>query len=249
MNFIATIMAGGQGKRMESNIPKVLHKVNGVPMIIRIITQVLILNPKKIIIVVGKNKDHLIETINLYLTQNQRSILKYIVQEQPLGTGHAIHCCLKYFTKYQNYYNLILNGDTPLLTADTLMGVRNYGLNHNLTITSILMHEPSGNGRIKFENGEFVGIIEEKDCNENEKLIKIVNVGIYFVKNTILIKYIPMITNSNASNEYYLTDLVKCYKTKNNCKIGLYEMNPTKINETLNVNTREQLEYVNQIVI
>jgi len=113
-----TIMAGGLGKRMNSTLPKVLHEVNGIPMIVRIINNVLELNPHKIMIVVGQNKNAIKDVVS---SQISFPNIEYVSQDEPLGTGHAIKCTLGHFTEHEgDMTNLILCGDTPLLTGNTL---------------------------------------------------------------------------------------------------------------------------------
>ena len=98
-NNIILIMAGGLGKRMNSELPKVLHKVNNKPMIIYIIENSLKINPYKILIIVGKYKQIIQETINLYINENITKNIHYILQEEPKGTGHAIICAKKVFVE------------------------------------------------------------------------------------------------------------------------------------------------------
>ena len=246
--LIVTIMAGGIGKRMESDLPKVLHLVNGEPMIIKIIQQVLNFNPQKILIVVGKFKNLIDESINNFLRKEDVNLIDYVEQLTPLGTGDAIKCTLPYITNYKNKTNLILNGDTPMLKYQTLRHiVDTYNKSEsNLLITAIELTNPSGNGRIIQKDGVFQAIVEEKDCDKDQKIIKICNCGIYVANTDTLLKYIPMINNKNAQNEYYLTDLVSIYKENEQHKVELAILPTEKELEIYNVNTKEQLLFVNQ---
>lgn len=258
-NLYVTILAGGMGKRMKSSLPKVLHKVNNVPMIVRIIKQVQKLNIAEIIIVVGKFKNIISDTIDLYINQDNNIKITYIIQENPLGTGHAILCTLDYlvslnYLNNNNSYNLILNGDTPMLQYDTLNSIINNFVNNNydLQITSIETQEPSGCGRIILDNNnnnKFIKIVEEKDCTSEQRNIKLINCGIYVAKINILRKYVRKITNDNIQQEYYLTDLVELYiKHNKNNNIGLFTLESNKENEIININTREQLDKLNGII-
>ena len=213
-NLIVTILAGGEGKRMNSNIPKVLHMFNEKPMLVKIIETVMLINPKKIIIITGKYNDLIQETIAKYIN-NTESLIKYIIQDKQLGTGHAIKCCLPYYNEYYNENEkiLILNGDMPLITKDILDKFIFNSNNFLLNILVSKMDNPTGYGRIIYNDNKFIKIVEEKDCNEYEKKINIINSGIYIVDSNILQKYIPLIENNNSQKEYYLTDIVKIVNT------------------------------------
>ena len=106
------IMAGGLGKRMNSSLPKVLHLINNKPMIVNIIETVLMLNLNQIFIIVGKFKDIIQTTIEKYIVSD---LIEYVIQEEPLGTGHAIQCCYNNLLLNHNLKTLILSGDVPLI--------------------------------------------------------------------------------------------------------------------------------------
>lgn len=234
-----TIMAGGLGKRMNSTLPKVLHKVNGIPMIVRTISNVLELNPHKIMIVVGKNKNEIKDVVS---SQISFSNIEYVSQDEPLGTGHAIKCTLEHFTEHENdMTNLILCGDTPLLTANTLkeLYAKNKGNESLLQITAIQVDDPHGYGRVIMSNSGLCQIIEEKDCTDDQRNVNIVNCSIYFIKVNLLKTLIPLIGNNNKNNEFYLTDIVQFA----NDKVHVCVLDKSKRNETFNVNNPEQLLY------
>lgn len=242
-DLIITIMAGGLGKRMESNIPKVIHKLNNIPLIIHVINTALQLNPKKILIIVGKYKIEIEEEIKKYINQNiiEKNI-EYIIQKEPLGTGHAIRCCIDYFKNNINSNILILSGDVPLISKSTLLKFINSDKNISLLINEI--NNPYGYGRIIIKNNNFDKIIEEKDANDKEKLINIVNSGIYYIKSELLVKYLPLINNNNNQNEYYLTDILEIIKNKEKINISLFLLEKNKNYEILGVNTKEQLIFL-----
>src|SRR5687767_3311129 len=110
-NLYVTLLAGGMGKRMQSDLPKVLHKVKGEAMIVRLLKQVVQLNPVKILVVVGKFRDMIKNEIENHINDNR---IVYINQEQPLGTGDAVKCTLHEFND-GSVVNIILNGDVPML--------------------------------------------------------------------------------------------------------------------------------------
>ena len=256
--MIVLIMAGGLGKRMESDLPKVLHKVNvpnttnlersnvlSYPMIIHVIIKAVTINPEKIFIIVGKYKDIIKKTIDEYINLNiiiNPEIIEYILQEESLGTGHAIYCTLPKIKEYYNTKALILSGDVPLISTKTLFNLIDD--ENKLLITEL--ENPTGCGRIimKKEDNSIMNIIEEKDCNNCEKEIKLVNCGIYQIRVMDLLKLIPQISNNNKANEYYLTDIVTLMINNN---IGLKYFNLPKENqyEITNINTKSDLERIN----
>jgi UDP-N-acetylglucosamine diphosphorylase/glucosamine-1-phosphate N-acetyltransferase len=215
-NLTVTIMAAGEGKRMNSNIPKVLHLFKGKPMLVRIILEVFKLNASKIIVITGKYHNLIKETLDKYF---QNNIINYVQQYNPCGTGDAIKCTLDYYTNNENV--LILNGDMPLITSNLLKKfIEEYNYNSNKIMVAKL-DNPFGYGRIIYDNeNNFIGIKEEKDCSIEEKNIKITNVGIYYFHSTVLQRYIPLINNNNNQKEYYLTDIIKVIKESNTMNLS-----------------------------
>lgn len=241
-------MAGGLGKRMESDLPKVLHHVISptdinisYPMIVYIIKTSIELGVKKIFIIVGKYKNIIKSTIEEYLIND---LIEYVEQEPALGTGHAIKCALPTISNYINDKVLILSGDVPLISTSTLFGLD--GDINKLLITELT--NPFGCGRILFdENGHMNGIREEKDCDENEKKIKFINCGIYQIRVIDLINLIPQIDNKNKSNEYYLTDIIGLM-ISNSIQIETFILKNESQYEIKNVNTKKDLEELNDYI-
>jgi UDP-N-acetylglucosamine diphosphorylase/glucosamine-1-phosphate N-acetyltransferase len=233
-------MAAGEGKRMNSVLPKVLHSFNGVPMLIRIIEETYKLEPSKIIIITGKYNLLIQSKINEYFVKNNNILEKinYIIQKNPLGTGDAIKSCLDIYSNNENI--LILNGDMPLIKFDLLKElIKNSNLVKLLVAN---LENPFGYGRILYDsNNEFIGIKEEKDCTTEEKNINIVNVGIYFFHSSILKKYIPMINNDNIQKEYYLTDIIKIIKNNTNILIDTYLVDNIYQYQIMGINTQDEL--------
>ena len=240
------ILAGGLGKRMKSPLPKVLHEINGTPMLVMVIREAIKLNPSKIIVVVGQYKNIIEQTLIKY------DLLKYInfsIQENPLGTGDAVLCTLNNLSELENDYSIILNGDSPFLSSNTISDIINIFENNetDMQITSINSINPTGCGRIiKNEFNEFQQIVEEKDCNIDQRKITEINIGIYVVKNNTLKKYIPLIKNENSQKEYYLTDIVMIYRSMENKQVGLIKLPDSKMHEISNINTIEQLNEFNK---
>ena len=199
-----TILAGGEGKRMKSSIPKVLHLFYGKPMIVCILEESLRLNPSSIFIIVGKYHKEIKETIEKYITS---SIIQYIEQPIPLGTGDAIRQCLPYYQ--ENEFVLILNGDMPNFKSTILRD----SIKKKENVLFIFSKEdPTGYGRVIIKDSKIIKIIEEKDTTDKEQKIKLVNTGIYFLEGKLLKQSIPKIENKNKQNEYYLTSLFEISK-------------------------------------
>jgi bifunctional UDP-N-acetylglucosamine pyrophosphorylase/glucosamine-1-phosphate N-acetyltransferase len=250
--LVVTIMAAGEGKRMKSNIPKVLHLFKNAPMLVRIIYEVAILKPHKIIIVTGKYDKLIKETLEDNLNSFIYKKLIFVKQEIADGTGGAIKSTLNKYSDDEKV--LILNGDMPLIKSLLLKSIIEDKIN-SLVVTDL--ENPTGYGRILYTNDldpsnldnnnikkKFIGIREEKDCSNEERLIKTVNVGIYYFEAGLLKKYIPMIDNNNIQNEYYLTDIVKVIYNDANDNIELYTylINSEDNYQVLGVNTKEELE-------
>lgn len=237
----AIIMAGGEGKRMNSNIPKVLHCVIDEEMIVSIIRKVISLNVSKVFVVCGRHIDVIKETINKRIVNdNTKCNIIFVQQTIPLGTGHAVKQCLPYINKDVNI--LILNGDTPLINNSLDEFIK---LDAPCLMVSLL-DNPFGQGRIICdESGNFNRIVEEKDANEEEKKVKLVNCGVYHVSGKQLLKYIPLIDNENSQQEYYLTDLCKFIKDD----LHLFVVPQSLQYELMNVNTRKELMQARKIAI
>lgn len=231
-----TILAGGLGKRMNSEIPKVLHNVNNEPMLITIIKKVYLLNPIKILIVVGKYFELIKTCVQENLSININNIIEYCYQRYPLGTGNAI-LSTTHVLKADSI-NLILNGDTPLLSINTLKDILdNYITKKSkLLVTGIKLENSYGYGRLLLNNDKCNKIIEESECSNIQKNINIVNCGIYVVSTNILDHIIKQIKNNNSKNEYYLTDML-LYNDNND----VYILSSDKYNEIININTPEDL--------
>ena len=240
-NLVITILAAGEGKRMKSDIPKVLHLFNGKPMLVRIIETTLLLNPTKILIITGKFHELIKTTLSDYFDVNN-GIIEFVVQKIPQGTGDAINCCLSCYEKDDKV--LILNGDMPLINKEVLQKfIQNSNkINSDMSILVARLPNPYGYGRIIYnDDGEFTQIIEEKDCDEEQRKVDIINSGLYFITGEILKYYIPFIENENAQKEYYLTDIVKIVKNKTKKQINTYLISEKENSIISGVNTPEEL--------
>ena len=253
-NNVILIMAGGLGKRMNSDLPKVLHKVNNKPMIIHIIENSLKINPYKILIIVGKYKIIIEETIKFYLNENITKNIQYIIQEQPNGTGHAIICSKKILKTMRTKNVLILSGDTPLID-DKLMNNMLENL-QNFKICVTCLEKPYGYGRVINKNilnsntqKYYTKIVEQKDCNESEININLVNCGIYSFKIDLLLTYLHMLNNNNKQSEYYLTDIVEIITTRENFDVEILKIPYNENYKVCGINTKDQLKEMENLIL
>jgi UDP-N-acetylglucosamine diphosphorylase/glucosamine-1-phosphate N-acetyltransferase len=244
MNDIAltvVIMAGGQGKRMKSALPKVLHKFNGIPFLVRIVNEAKKLNPSKIIIVVGKDEILIKESLRHYGISDE---IMFVNQPAANGTGDAVKCALNYIKKDANV--LILNGDMPLIQAHMLSKFIENSYNKseaNLeremagSIIIAKLEDPQHYGRIIMDKEKFIGILEYKDCTEEQRKIDLINAGVYCFNGEILKKYINKISNDNSQKEYYLTDIIKLLVPDYN--VNTYLLGAETNHQILGINTKE----------
>jgi bifunctional N-acetylglucosamine-1-phosphate-uridyltransferase/glucosamine-1-phosphate-acetyltransferase GlmU-like protein len=204
-------------------------------MIVWLLETCLTLNPEKILIVVGAHGALIRETIERYLSTD----IIYCTQPTPLGTANAVSATLPYLETIPEFHNFILNGDVPLIKADTLQLL----IQRSPLIVGAIHHPtPKGYGRIIMEDHKFDRIVEEKDCTDIERKIYLINCGLYMVDRHTLLTYLPSITNDNTQKEYYLTDLIRLSPVK---EIVMLPM--SKLNEIHNVNTIEDLDYAHRV--
>ena len=240
MNPTIIILAGGLGKRMGSDLPKVLHLVGGVPMIVRILQS---LPPDvRILVVVGKYKDIIQDTIRKYTDV----ALEYVVQDPALGTGHAIACCLPHISVDDSV--VVLSGDVPLIRRETI--AKMFVGNPELRVLTMFMEDPTGYGRIiyasEINGSRFVKIVEEKDCSDTERACQIVNCGIYGFCGEVAHRFIPLIQNVNAQREYYLTDIVGLAYDAG-IDIETYKIEDEHRCEVVGINTLAELNAINGV--
>ena len=202
MKLKTLVLAAGKGTRMKSSTPKIIHKVNGVPMISKILEVLNDINSEENILILGYKKDEILKVVG--------EDIPYVMQTEQLGTGHAIKMASE---KLKNYDGdvMVLCGDTPLLRSETLKELYNFHKENNATTTILtsIYENPFGYGRIvKDESGLVKAIIEEKEANPEIKKIKEVNAGVYCFNSIELFKALEKITNNNEKGEYYLTDVI-----------------------------------------
>ncbi len=236
--FSIVILAAGKGKRMKNNdMPKVLAELAGKPLIGHVLEQVLKIGSGKIVIVVGHYKEMVIDYVNTYSQQN----IYYAIQQEQLGTGHAVKQTETYFENYGGDI-LILCGDVPLLQSNSIIDfLKEHTTKYaDCTVLSTIMPNPSGYGRIiRNEKGQFLKIIEEKDASESEKLVNEINSGVYIVNSKLLFDSINELNNNNAQGEFYLTDIIQILVKK---KHNVQAVVGPKFIELQGINSPEDLE-------
>ncbi len=243
---IAIILAGGLGKRMQSSIPKVLHTIHDKPMIIHILENCLPI-VDQVFVIVGKYRTNIQTVIESHFPlEEDRNKIGYVDQQYPMGTGHAVQCAKPYvdtwISRTPNSRVLILSGDVPLLSRETMLSMFNVETCENTKMLVTRMDKPYGYGRIILdENNNFIKIVEEKDTNNEEKMCNLVNCGIYSFHTFSLFRYILKLNSLNSQKEYYLTDMVAIVRDLCGSKVELAEISREKQYEVLGVNTIEEL--------
>lgn len=238
-NRYAIILAAGKGTRMKSKLYKVLHQVAGKPMVDHVLTQVEKTTPTKIITITG----HGAEAVKNQL--GERS--EYILQAEQLGTGHAV---LQAKDALENLEGttIVLAGDTPLLTAQTLNHLFEYHAERqsSATILTAIAPEPTGYGRIVRNHiGVVERIVEQKDATLEEARINEINTGTYAFDNQLLFEALGEINTDNAQGEYYLPDVIEILKKKGHT-ISAFQMD--SFDESLGVNDRKALAEANRLM-
>ncbi|QXW65222.1 bifunctional UDP-N-acetylglucosamine diphosphorylase/glucosamine-1-phosphate N-acetyltransferase GlmU [Streptobacillus moniliformis] len=234
--MISIILAAGKGTRMKSNISKLMHKVNGQPMIVKLVNTLNKAGLKKNILILGYLKEQILEVLDN----------EYVIQEEQLGTGHAVIIAKNKILENDDDI-LICNGDGPLLTVETINKMKEKFEKDSLDclILSCEVNNPFGYGRIIKENGKVTNITEEVDATVEQKNIKEINAGVYLFKKTSLLSILDKFNNDNKKGEYYLTDAVKLLNEEK-LKVDSLVLEDEK--EMLGVNSKSQLAEVSKIL-
>ncbi|QBY51936.1 bifunctional UDP-N-acetylglucosamine diphosphorylase/glucosamine-1-phosphate N-acetyltransferase GlmU [Cupriavidus oxalaticus] len=234
MNIV--ILAAGMGKRMVSDLPKVLHPVAGRPMLAHVLDTARALSPSRLVVVVGHGAAHVREAVAAY-------DVAFAEQAQQLGTGHAVMQALPLLDDSQP--TLVLYGDVPLTTAATLKALVAEAGSERFGVLTVEMPDPTGYGRIvRDAAGSIVRIVEQKDASEAVKAIREINTGIIVCPTGHLRRWLSTLGNDNAQGEYYLTDTVERAAREG---VEIVSAQPAAIWETLGVNSKLQLAEVERI--
>lgn len=232
------ILAAGNSTRMQSSTPKVLHKLAGVPIIHYVVQAAESLQPAQII-TVARPRD----TSALQAAVSPHLV---VIQPEARGTADAVNMAAPHI-KDNHEYTLILCGDVPLITPDTLgkLIARIEGQQHpGIVVLGMELEEPKGYGRLITAGGQLLGIVEDKDTGPDERDVKLCNSGVIIIRTDLLKELLPRISNHNAQKEFYLTDLVKLAVARN--ILCLYEICAAE--EVRGINSRADLAAVSAIV-
>ena len=237
--FTSVILAAGMGTRMKSKMPKVLHKVCGKPLSKWVIDASKAAGADKVCAVVG----HKAETVKEVLGD----VCEFALQAEQKGTGHAVMQAIDVIKNSKGEV-VILNGDTPLITAETINKAIEYHKNNGnqATVITAILDDATGYGRIVRDNdGSVLKIVEQKDASEEEKKINEVNSGMYVFDAQSLVYALDKITPNNAQGEYYLTDTLEILLSAGK-KIGGYAISDN--DEIRGINDRVQLNEAEKIM-
>ncbi len=213
---------------MKSDLPKVLHPIAGKPMVGHVIDTARQLTERQLHLIVGHGAD----TVQQQLGDQHN----YILQEQQLGTGHAVQQALPFID--DNSIVLILYGDVPLIAKDTVQKLIDQVNSHSMGLLTINLSNPTGYGRIvRATSGEVKAIVEQKDATEEQQNICEVNTGFMAVNSAHLEQWLPALSNNNAQGEYYLTDIIAMAQQEG---IVINTVQPAAHWEVLGVNDRRQ---------
>ncbi len=240
-NYSTLIMAAGKGTRMKSDLAKVLHKINDRPMVHYVIDIAKEIDSKKIVLIIGHQKEQVMSECKDYN-------IEYAIQEEQLGTGHAVKMAEDFFKDYSGDV-LILSGDVPLLTSKTLSKLIKAHIQSNAiaTLLTAELDNPTGYGRIiRNADGLVERIVEHKDATDEERKINEINVGIYIFKSKQLFESLKLINNDNVQGEYYLPDVVKLYVDTKEKVVAQIADN---FEETKGINDINQLKEAETILI
>lgn len=206
MKNCAIILAGGQGKRMKSDLPKVMCKVLDKPMIDYVI-DACVKAKCEICVIVGYKA----EVIKEHLDNDFDFEIETALQAEQLGTGHAVMQAESFIKSHSGSNVLVLCGDAPLMDADTIKGALEFHEKeqNDITVVTANLDDPASYGRIVKENGKIKAIVEFKDASDEIRAINEINSGAYWFKSEVLSDTLSKIDNNNAQNEYYLTDTIK----------------------------------------
>ncbi|MFQ6002664.1 MAG: sugar phosphate nucleotidyltransferase, partial [Candidatus Zixiibacteriota bacterium] len=244
--IVAVIWAAGKGMRMKSDLPKVLHKLGGKPMVEYVVETAKNVGVEKIILVVG-HKWKVTQNSLKYLSNGTFGKVDFVVQKEQLGTGHAVLQTRDHLSNFEGDI-LVLCGDVPLLTSNTVKRLleKHKTKRAKATVLTAIIEDPSGYGRIiRNKDGMVEKIVEDDDASPDEKKVKEVNTGTFCFDCKSLFPVLDKITTDNKQGEYYLTDVLGLLREEN---LPIWAVVATNPQETLGINSQEELEKMERIL-
>lgn len=241
------VLAAGLGTRMRSNLAKVLHKIDGRPLVNHVCRTATALAPRKIYVVIGHQGEDVKRAV---LEELDESHSAFVWQKEQLGTGHAVNSAREFFEN-QDSTLLVLSGDVPMIKFETLAALiqqhhAHRGRGAACTILTVKVDDPSGYGRIvRDEAGLFEKIVEQKDASDEEKTVKEINSGIYCFDTKKLFAALSSVENNNAQNEYYLTDVPSLLRSAGE-PVSLFQHSDTR--EVSGINDRVELADLERVL-
>ncbi|MFH1684641.1 MAG: NTP transferase domain-containing protein [Candidatus Margulisiibacteriota bacterium] len=235
------ILAAGKGTRMKSDLPKVFQEILGEPMLTYVLETVKKLKPQQTYLVIGHKRD-------LIMDYYQDWGLKFVFQDEQLGTGHAVVQVKPYLDDFSGTV-LVLAGDVPLLSENTLRKLLEFHLKNKAAATDLtaVLDDAGNYGRIiRSEKGEILKIVEKKDATSEELEIKEINTGTFCFDKKALYGALAEVRPDNAQQEYYLTDTLEILKNKG---LPIYAYKAEDPSETLGINTKEDLISIEKILL
>lgn len=239
-HITALILAAGEGKRMRSDKAKVIHQVNGKAMIEWVYEAARDAGVDKCVAIVGHNAEQVMD----YMGDR----VEYVLQEQRLGTGHAVMQAHRYFSGDDSSKIVVLCGDAPLISSQTIKNAIEYlkDGDYKAVVLTADVSDPYGYGRIvRDQQGSFKKIVEQRDATEEEKTIREINSGMFVFSSKELAQALPLIKNDNDQGEYYLTDILEIMLNKG-YRTGAYKIEDG--DEVLGINDQQQLQQASIIL-
>lgn len=239
-DFVAIILAAGEGTRMKSNLAKVLHAVHGKTMIRYVVDAVRDVGPSRIIVIVG----HQAEAVKRELENDS---VEFVLQSERLGTGHAAQMAEPLLDGYRGTI-VVLNGDTPLLRPATLFRFLRFHKAEGAvaTVLTAVVDDPAGYGRIiRDGNGALLRIVEQKDAAGEERNVREINSGIFCFESTDLFSALTKVDRRNVQGEYYITDVMEILRSESK-HVTAYRCDQKE--EVLGINDQDQLKAAERLM-
>ncbi len=231
----ALVLAAGKSTRFKSVTPKVTYPLCGKPVISHVLDKLENLDIKKTFVVVGPESQSVKDAVASYT-------VAFVVQEKPLGTGHAVMAAVPLLKKISGSL-LVLCGDAPLITTATLRQLleTREGENADQVVLTATLEDPQGYGRIiRDRQGNAIDIVEEKDARPEQRAIREINTGFHCFKISSILEELSQLSPANAAQEYYLTDLLRIFCGRGKKVVTLTTEDP---DETRGINDLEQLAF------